>query len=259
MKNRFFKIIISISLVLITSNLFSITSFASSPKIITEKYEWIMDNGEKVDISIDLNMDAYNFYYGNAAYQYGVYHGHKAGAYIRTYMEDGELWHPEKRCYNGVPYNYELSNRIAEQFLDLQKEYGWSKYRLACEIVNFVQQNINYKSDLAERNSIEYVKYPIETLVDKAGDCEDTSILLASILRRCGFDAAILDYPGHIAVGIAGECFTGYSCKDEENGINYYYIETTSVGWRIGEYPEILDILLEKGNQSAYERLKIYA
>jgi len=51
----------------------------------------------------------------------------------------------------------------------------------------FVQQVIPYRPD-----EWEYPRYPVETLVDVAGDCEDTSILYASILRTLGRGAMLV-------------------------------------------------------------------
>jgi len=47
--------------------------------------------------------------------------------------------------------------------------------------LRFVQRAIAYRADPA---SAEWPLYPIETLVDRAGDCEDASILYVSLLRE---------------------------------------------------------------------------
>jgi hypothetical protein len=70
---------------------------------------------------------------------------------------------------------------------------------------------LEYTSDLVTEGYDEYPRYPIETLVDKGGDCEDTAILAASIIRGMGYGVVLLvfpktaDSPGHCAVGVAGE------------------------------------------------------
>ena len=52
----------------------------------------------------------------------------------------------------------------------------------------------------------EYPRYPVETLFDRGGDCEDTSILTATILYEMGYDVAllILEDDNHCAIGISG-------------------------------------------------------
>ena len=96
------------------------------------------------------------------------------------------------------------------------------------DISAFVRENIEYITD-SKKYGIEYPQYPIETLWEKSGDCEDTSYLVASLLRASGYDVVLITFTGegwgHMAVGIAGD-YTGFSV--EENGKKYFYLETTS-------------------------------
>ena len=70
------------------------------------------------------------------------------------------------------------------------------------------------------------VKFPIETFVDRSGDCDDKSLLLAALLSREGYRAALFSFPdeSHMAVGIT--C-TGTDYKKT----GYAYIETTNVSF----------------------------
>jgi hypothetical protein len=67
-------------------------------------------------------------------------------------------------------------------------------------------------------------KYPIETFVDGEGDCDDKSMLLAGLLSREGYAAALLYFEpeNHMAVGI--DC-PGYSYHDT----GYAFLESTNV------------------------------
>ena len=98
-------------------------------------------------------------------------------------------------------------------------------------------QSLPYTIDSVTSPYDEYPRYPAETLVDNGGDCEDTSILLASILDRMGYKVVLLNPPNHMAVGvkISGN-ISGSSWEYE--GDNYYYIETTGLNWRIGQLPD---------------------
>lgn len=105
-------------------------------------------------------------------------------------------------------------------------------------IISFIQGLENtVDSETTPYN--EYPKYPIETLAELGGDCEDTSILLASILKAINVETALLIMrePDHCAVGIAVTGITGVGV--EHNGIVYYYVETTGSGYRIGEIPPV--------------------
>jgi len=53
----------------------------------------------------------------------------------------------------------------------------------------FVQKSVTYQLDPA---GSEYPRYPVETLVDGVGDCEDSAILYASIVRTFGYSAGVL-------------------------------------------------------------------
>ena len=97
-------------------------------------------------------------------------------------------------------------------------------------VISFVQ-HIKYTSDGL---FTEYPKYPLETLYDQKGDCEDTSILLVSLIREMGYDCSLIFFPGHVGVGISGSFSGDYF---EEDGTRYYYVETTSTDFEIGELP----------------------
>ena len=98
-------------------------------------------------------------------------------------------------------------------------------------------QNLPYTTDSATSPFDEYPRYPIETLVDNGGDCEDTSILLASILNSMGYGVILIELPGHCAVGVKGGDNI-YGTYWEYAGEKYFYIETTDSGWAIGEIPD---------------------
>lgn len=86
----------------------------------------------------------------------------------------------------------------------------------------------------------EYPRYPLETLVEKRGDCEDSAILAAALLQRMRFDVVLLAFldEKHMALGIATAPPAAVDRPPYAwNGSSYYFVETTSVGWGIGEIP----------------------
>lgn len=112
---------------------------------------------------------------------------------------------------------------------------------LAQFILAFVQ-NVPYTEDLKTTGQVEYPRYPAETLVDHGGDCEDKSALYASLMQCpvINVDAIMIMYtstssgPGHMAVGIEGS-FSGTYYSDGVK--DYFFCETTGVGWEIGILP----------------------
>lgn len=96
-------------------------------------------------------------------------------------------------------------------------------------------QYIEYCYDEISMGEDEYWKYPVETLVDMNGDCEDTSILFCAIAKQLGYDTCMILYPGHMAAGVNLTGLSGYYYTFETK--HYYYCETTATGWDIGDDP----------------------
>ncbi len=69
-------------------------------------------------------------------------------------------------------------------------------------------------------------KFPVETVVDKTGDCDDKSLLLAGLLSREDYAVALLSFgpEKHMAVGIESEdCPYGNTV--------YLFLETTNISY----------------------------
>jgi len=69
-------------------------------------------------------------------------------------------------------------------------------------------------------------KFPVETYVDKSGDCDDKSLLLAGLLSREGYNVTLFSFApeSHMAVGIV--CPGG-----EYKQTGYAFIETTNLSF----------------------------
>lgn len=77
-------------------------------------------------------------------------------------------------------------------------------------------------------------KFPIETFVEKSGDCDDKSALLAGLLAREQYHVSLLMFgpESHMAVGLA--------CPGEDyKKTGFAYVEATTVSY-IGVQPDIL-------------------
>jgi hypothetical protein len=175
--------------------------------------------------------------------------------------------------HNGRSYSWEISipSRLHEHYRRMRRdpdyavyvtEEGDDKYlELLCNelaeadarsdwsgkidfVLSFVQ-SLEYSDDNLTGYD-EYPRYPVETLVAEGGDCEDTSILFASIVQQLGYGTALLRLDGakHMAAGVKISSkaildwpedypLTYYS----SGGAEYAYAETTGPGWRIGEKP----------------------
>ena len=134
----------------------------------------------------------------------------------------------------------------ATSFKEQAEQEGWG----FLDTVNFVlsfAQNVPYTGDAETTGYNEYPRYPIETIVDEGGDCEDTVVLFITILKEMGYDVALLLFASdeHMAAGVhvtqqfLADWDEDYSPKYyvAQNGKNYAYCDTTFPGWRPGEQP----------------------
>ncbi|MEM7033973.1 MAG: transglutaminase-like domain-containing protein [Chloroflexota bacterium] len=144
--------------------------------------------------------------------------------------------------------------QLAAYFRLQQKQAGYSDYAQVCHVLAFAQQTIRYQHDIASDSNriVDYPKYPLETLVDKTGDCEDQAALAAAILHCLGFSVAIIISQRHAALGIADvNGLSGASIVHPESGKRYFYAETTAKGWLPGEVPKSFLIDYQTGQFSA--------
>jgi predicted transglutaminase-like cysteine proteinase len=142
-----------------------------------------------------------------------------------------------------------------------------NQIKAACSLKNFttfhvvstvmaLQQSLKYVYDVDSKGFDEYIRYPLETLVDKEGDCDCHSICSAALLYSMGYEVVLLrimfpEGDGHLALavegaeGIPGNFFELRSKK-------YYYCEVTppednsaaslgnsTLSFRVGEMPEM--------------------
>ena len=84
----------------------------------------------------------------------------------------------------------------------------YNSYDQVSFVLAFVQ-SLPYTSDNVTTGHDEYPRFPIETLVDDGGDCEDTSILFATLTLIMDYGTLYINIPNHYAVGILGNNLQG--------------------------------------------------
>lgn len=186
----------------------------------TYTYEWTYD-GSDYSMSLDIPNEYYVYYssqsvtrgftddgYGNIDYDH-----------VKVFITSDDL--------TIMTISADLKQLAAKADMDT---FGTLQLALA-----FVQ-SIPYSYDNVTYGQEDYWAYPVETLVRDTGDCEDTSFLYASIAECLGTDAAIIIFDDHMAAGIASDEASGTYYQPDT--VKYYYCETTSEGWMIGELPE---------------------
>ncbi|MCX6760966.1 MAG: hypothetical protein NTZ84_02615, partial [Candidatus Nealsonbacteria bacterium] len=139
---------------------------------------------------------------------------------------------PKPTSIDYITYNDPFIKGVSEKIAEAAENKNLCASCLAASFIH----SLSYIDDKYTGYD-EYPKYPVETIMEKNGDCEDTSYLLASIIRAMNIDAVLILLPGHMAVGVWMDCDspgTYYKLDDR----CYYYIETTSAkDWAVGEMP----------------------
>ena len=172
---------------------------------IGRRYIWNF-MGKSYTILMTIGVEKYNSYSGNERYD------------IPKLVEEGRTT---------------IGNLTREFQRIFQENKSWSPRNRVDFVLSFVQ-SLPYTLDDVTTSYDEFRRYAIETLIEGGGDCEDTTILMAAILRGLGESVALIFTPGHIALGVSGN-FTGTAFSYQ--GTKYYYCETTGTGWTVGMLP----------------------
>ena len=174
-------------------------------QIIGKRYVWNF-KGKSYTALMTIDIEKYNSYDGKERFD------------IPKLVEEGRT---------------SIGNLTREFQNIFRRRSQWSERDRIDFVLSFVQ-SLPYTFDDVTTGYDEFRRYAIETLIDGGGDCEDTTILVAAILRGLGVETALIFTPGHIALGVSGN-FTGTSVT--YNGTKYYYCETTGTGFTVGELP----------------------
>lgn len=185
---------------------------SESNNYILREYKWVFKNTEW----------RWRIIYPNILYEYYQNQPRRISMNYAIYVTD--------------PYDNEIISKIVNSTKDIAKQNGFNEWDTVHFIASFVQ-SLPYTYDNITTPFDEYPRYAIETLVDNGGDCEDTSILVATLLKEFGYKVKLIYLPGHMAVGIKCDESVGAHYKDSY-GNNYCYLETTSEGFEIGDIPD---------------------
>ena len=172
---------------------------------IGRRYVWNF-KGKPYTVLMTIDLEKYNSYSGKERYD------------IPELVEEGRTT---------------IGNLTREFQRIFKQNRNWKRQDHVDFVLSFVQ-SLPYTLDDVTTGYDEFRRYAVETLIEGGGDCEDTTILVAAILRGLGEETALIFTPGHIAIGVSGD-FTGSSLTYD--GIKYFYCETTGTGWTVGTLP----------------------
>ena len=97
-------------------------------------------------------------------------------------------------------------------------------------------------------------KFPVETVVDNAGDCDDKSLLLAGLLSRLGYPVALFLFEpeSHMAVGIGSDDYlyknTGYAFVETTN-FSFIGVPTDRLGGNLTLYSDPVIFTISNGTK----------
>ncbi len=121
-----------------------------------------------------------------------------------------------------------INLQIAMQVFDALQALG----------VTYAADPDNKYAESKSRNAVDYVQLPWETLKKRAGDCDDLTVLFASMLESVGIRTAIVTAPNHVFMmfdtGVPRECAYEVSVDPAEyvvrNDSVWVPVEITAVG-----------------------------
>jgi hypothetical protein len=131
---------------------------------------------------------------------------------------------------------------IIKSIVSKIKDQTGSEEELVDALLDFVQSKSFTLSNRYYYTN-EY-KYPIETLVTMGGDCDTHAFLYATLLKAAGFKVLLAFTSDMSHVGVAVH-LTNTPLHYKQNSCSYftqaneryYYAETTSWGWMVGDMP----------------------
>lgn len=172
-------------------------------RLITKNFKWTYQ-GNNWDWSFGVPSDVFDYY--------------------------NNMERKENPSIEYVTYNDPTIKSLAKGLEQRAEEKRYGKAEFATAFV----QSLPYLKDAYTRYD-DYPKYPIQTLVDGSGDCEDSSYLAAALIAAMNIDVILIHPEGHVGIGIWCDGCSGTYW--ELKGRKYYYLETTAPNWKIGQYP----------------------
>ena len=144
----------------------------------------------------------------------------------------------------GLFYQQMVSDPAMELFYnDILKEVQKLRYKGGRTLTDdeYLEMVVSFVQQIPYDNTTAGVRYPVEVIYDRKGDCDEKAILLTGLLSREGYDVALLLFPSlhHATAGIRIHLATNNPSFRvfSDSKRDYVYIETTTTRL-IGFYPD---------------------
>jgi len=185
------------------------TALNLSGENVVREYTWDFA-GTPSTVRFEVPRGLYDYYRGKARSE-------GRGAYVSSKLDDEYV----------SALAYSLKNRSEERNLTRSREVDF--------VASFVQSMENTPSDVtAPYDGVR--RYPVETLVEKGGDSEDSALLILEVLRGMGYEAELIQVVNrkHVMVGV-GDGFLVAALTFDEG--KYHPVESVGSGWGVGQVP----------------------
>jgi hypothetical protein len=93
--------------------------------------------------------------------------------------------------------------------------------------IRYVPDPNNPYYDINSHQAIDNLKYPRETLLQSAGDCDDLSVLYCSLLEALGIKTKLIDVPKHLFMMFDTEIPEEQGYKIHSDKLMYAVIDKT--------------------------------
>ena len=182
--------------------------------------------------------------YGGKKYSAQTSFGYDEYRYYRDLNPNGRTVTDISRVTSFVTYEEPAVVMLAES---LRSAYGADRDTTGKSFASFVLGFIQMCYAYPPSNSLmqgdkymyghdEYFAYPLETIFHGMGDCEDTAILTAALLKALGYPTGVMIVPGHAlaVVGLSDYSPGAFAARSFEvlcqtiDGVTYYACETTA-------------------------------
>lgn len=134
---------------------------------------------------------------------------------ITLQNRNASIWDDDRRAAAFItardPVVLRMSKNVAGMVRDQPYRVFGDNFMLAIAIHNalsiygisyVVDPNTPYEKFHENKQAIDFLQFPRQTLEYRAGDCDDLSILYAALLESLSVDTALIPVPGHIYIAV---------------------------------------------------------
>ena len=174
-----------------------------------------------------------NEYSFELEFSYGDYCRYHTKALSGAYRTSwGEIWNRSSADTSLFVKNNETLDQVNKELKNLYLEkFGSTASLKSMEYANFIMAFVQicwyYEYDEKQYtggSSGEYFSYPMESVYSGCGDCDDTTVLTASLFKGAGYKAGTYGLPGHAMAAVHIDDYTKPSYDSDRYVYMAYYI-----------------------------------